>query len=438
MAVKKVLVVYDNAGGGHKAMASILAEIAGTLPGVEVVLRAGSELSPGAKWVVSLWNHLIRHDHIRLADWLVNYFIRAILFPLGEVLETDGFTRALGEIAPDMIVCTADGYNKALGEYARVHGIPFLISQTDMTVFADMVHPDAVHLCYFQESVDAIRALSLDSSYFTTPLRPGMTRWERLVYVLRAWGDVLLPWRPHQHLLQLGAARPQRNQARCLTLGPLRDAGHHRARDRAAVRAKLGMAPDERCILVMSGSLGGRFLQQVVSWIQESGIASKTTRVLVVTGHDIDSRAWLRKHLSHWPELRCEILPFVDNMPELLTACDVLVARPSCGVFLEAMLAAVPMIFPERVTVNDRSALALLRRFGMGETFDSSKTLREALERVLENGPEYRRRIGARLAEARPFAEIKRELSCLISDELTRGPTRPETVAMIQPRLVES
>jgi hypothetical protein len=420
VGLKKVLVVYDNAGAGHRAMADILAEIAGALPDVQVVLRAGSELVPGALWIVALWDFLIRHDLVRLADWLVNYFIRAILVPLAEVLETGRFFKALNEIAPAMIVCTADGYNKALGEYARVHRIPFIISQTDMTVFADMVHPDAVHLCYFQESVDAIRALSFDATYFATPVRPETTRWARLAYVVHAWRDVLLPWRSHRHLLQLGAALPQRNHARCLALGPLRDARHHRPRNRSAVRAQLGMAPDDRCILIASGSLGGRFLRNAVRSIQKSGIDFTTTRLLVVTGHDTRSRAWLEARQARCPALRCQILPFVDNMPELLTACDVLIARPSCGVFLEAMLAQIPMILPDLVTVNDRSALTLLRRFGLGETFDSSQSLTDALERVLGKSAQYRLRMGERLGRARPVEEVRAEIGRLLSDELSR------------------
>jgi len=48
-----------------------------------------------------------------------------------------------------------------------------------------------------------------------------------------------------------------------------------------------------------------------------------------------------------------------------------LVARPSASLFLESILAGVPLLIPAKATKNDSGTVDLIRAWRIGETYDS-------------------------------------------------------------------
>jgi hypothetical protein len=91
-------------------------------------------------------------------------------------------------------------------------------------------------------------------------------------------------------------------------------------------------------------------------------------------------------------------------MPARLRRASVLVARPSASLFLESILAGVPLLIPARATKNDSGTVDLTRAWRIGETYDHDDEIPATLARMLPNLGEYRARlkdVRARYPESR-------------------------------------
>ena len=97
----------------------------------------------------------------------------------------------LDEVKPDAIICTTDGYAKALGLYAEECSIPLYIVITEFTMFADLANPAATHICYFPETINAIRSYRLEDAFFSERLSRSSSLSEKLRYVARVYRDRL-------------------------------------------------------------------------------------------------------------------------------------------------------------------------------------------------------------------------------------------------------
>jgi hypothetical protein len=174
---KRILIVYEKMGMGHLRMANILADMLGG-EDVEIIVRAGSEIveTSDVSTIINMWNFLIRKNLIRTCDFLLNYFTRIVALPIVETKQTTLFFNQLEKIKPDIIVSTADGFNKALGGYAEENNIPFYIFITEISTFIDLICPYATHICYFNETPEAIRNYDFDMEYFSHKLNKATTR----------------------------------------------------------------------------------------------------------------------------------------------------------------------------------------------------------------------------------------------------------------------
>ncbi len=79
-------------------------------------------------------------------------------------------------------------------------------------------------------------------------------------------------------------------------------------------------------------------------------------------------------------------------------------ARPSASLFLESILAGVPLLIPAKATKNDSGTVDLTRAWRIGETYETNNEIPAMLARMLPNLDEYRARlkdVRARHAEPR-------------------------------------
>jgi hypothetical protein len=115
--MKTVFILYENNGAGHQRAAKLLESTLSRRDGYRIVSAAGSELfqDPTVDVINRLWLYLVRKNWIWLADWMLNFQLRAWILPLLEAMQIAGYHQKLDEIAPDAIVCTADGFGKLLG-----------------------------------------------------------------------------------------------------------------------------------------------------------------------------------------------------------------------------------------------------------------------------------------------------------------------------------
>lgn len=386
--MRRAVIVYERAGQGHLAAAEVLRSILQAEPDVEVVLTDGEELERdggGENPLIALWNFLITRGWFRLADLILNHWFRVAIFPLLSVSATFPRVKSrLKAMRPDAVMSTADAFSRALGDAANEIGIPFTVLPIEFSIFADVMHPDASYLVYFEETARAIRRFDLTTPHFRLVIRDDATAREKLAYLFQ-WFTTYGVRRTEPLLFQgAGGVAPQANTLPCHVVGPLRDIADD------APAAEPG--PNERPqILVASGSLGGRFVSLVVRALL--AMPDLDADVTALCGRDESLVAELQALTPASAGVRLECCGYVNDMPARLRRTSVLVARPSASLFLEAILAGVPLLIPARATKNDSGTVDLTRAWRIGETYDHDDDIPATLTRMLPNLGEYRARL---------------------------------------------
>ena len=413
---KRVLIVYEDAGSGHRRAARIV-EDALAQPGVQIQSISGQRLfgDSTARLVAWMWDFLIRREWYSLADSLINFGMRKFVIPIVEAALTPRYFRILEAQHPDVIVCTADVYNRLLGTYATHHGIPFFIVVTDCSVFIDLTHPAATHICYSSETCDAIRGFPRESPYYSLILQADSSIAQRLKYLLVMWWSYGR-WKPAWPMYHnINQEYSPENDLSCIPIGTLVERRFFEAFSRS--RSQSPASRDSQpVVLVASGSIGGRFVYEVVQQLIRHPQPGLT--IVSVAGHDRKTARMVSRlatQTGHQTNLVSH--GFVDNLEELLVDADVVVARPSAGIIMESIRAQTPLVVPSRSAANDAGCVELVRRRGLGEVFEHTSQLHGALTRILSDSGSYRQRIENFLQDhPQCYGELKDTLGNLMLD----------------------
>lgn len=146
-----------------------------------------------------------------------------------------------------------------------------------------------------------------------------------------------------------------------LTGNPVRQAFFQT--NRSAARKKLGLSPDEPVVLCFGGSLGALQLNEcfakIIPFAQKDGIT-----LLIGTGSRYyDEFVKQIKHLAIDPN-QIRIQKYIDDMPAVLTACDLAITRAGAMTLSELCAIKKPAILipSPNVTANhqDKNAQALV------------------------------------------------------------------------------
>lgn len=393
----KVLIVYERAGMGHEIMANILEEQLRQDSQFEIVKQAISDLlhDPLGEWLtnawVSAWNFFMRHNWIELADALINYLMRLILLPIGEVSSVVAMHEALDQAAPDILICTADTAGKCLGTWAKEKQVPFFLVITDLSIFLDLVSPDAIHLCYFPETANAIQSFPLTLTYWSQRLTRTSTTFEKIQFIGKYFYDFVISYSKNRIYRNIDRNYPLQNHVRCEVIGPLREAKHFTKRDQLSLRHQLQLPPEVPSILIISGSLGGNFCTKYLKLLQT--LFQVPLTVIVACGRDERLRTQIQRMSTHTSNCQVRSLGFVDNLQDWMTAVDVILARPSAGVLLEALLSRTPLLFPDRAAANDRGAISFVKKHQLGECFTNANDLKLKLNQLLNQKNFYQAQI---------------------------------------------
>jgi len=166
---------------------------------------------------------------------------------------------------------------------------------------------------------------------------------------------------------------------------------------------------DTLSILVFGGSRGARSINRAVSAALDAiARIEPAPRIVHQTGEaDLDE---VRAAYASYPEDRCEVLPFLDDMPARLAAADLVVCRAGASTIAElcaAGRAAVLVPYPFAADDHQRyNAETLVRADAATMVLD--RDLEDSLARTiveLAAGPERLRAMGRSAREfARPSA----------------------------------
>ncbi len=374
---KRILLLFSDTGGGHRAAAEAIRDAMHIRHPGEVetqmvdVFRAYTPFP--FKYMPEMYPWIISRSK---SSWGVGYrltntrqsakFITDSMYASTE----RGLKRMARENPADVVVCVHSLLTTpSMRAFRRMEKRPPF-----MTVVTDLV---STHMFWYDKRVE--RCLVPTQAAYDRGLEAGM-----LPEQMRVTG---LPVHPHF-------------------------AERLKAKDKA--RAELGWNPDLPTILLVGGGEGMGPLYQTARAINDQKMRCQ---IVVIAGRNEVLRHNLET--SHWNQ-PVHIYGFVTNMPLLMAAADILVSKAGPATISEACIAGLPVILYDAIPGQEEGNIDFVVENGAGVYAPSAEEVTQAVRSWLAEGTaglqrrsENARRIG------RP------EAVWLIADEVWEQAQRP-------------
>jgi hypothetical protein len=254
--------------------------------------------------------------------------------------------------------------------------------------FIDTIGRDAANLCYFNESCQVAKSYDFNLSYYSREIKPSTGRIKRLGYLLSYFYEFLICFFKNDIFHNLEANGGKANNARCLAVGPIAEKKFFISFDRGNVRKKLGINNDFPVALVASGGIGGKFVQEIAREISNNYRGK--LNLILACGRDKDCFDNVKKI---FPAANADVsilpLTFIDNFNEILSVADVVICRPSSGIFIESLLVKTPLIIFNHFTSNDTGCVEMIKKYRLGEICATRRQLPGLLSDFLKRRETY-------------------------------------------------
>lgn len=113
--------------------------------------------------------------------------------------------------------------------------------------------------------------------------------------------------------------------------------------ERRAACQRLGLDPSRRTLLITSGGMGYGPIEEIVTGLAASEAAADHLQLLVVCGNNHALAAHLERRCHDAP-MPVRIFGFVETMPELMQASDLLITKAGGLTIMEALTVGLPMV----------------------------------------------------------------------------------------------
>ena len=130
--------------------------------------------------------------------------------------------------------------------------------------------------------------------------------------------------------------------------------------DEPEVMQALGLDARRPVVLVMGGGMGPVPLDRIILSLEQCGIP---LQVIAVSGHDRTQKARLEA-LRGKAALELHVFGWTDNIPELMTAADLLVTKPGGVTTAEALTVGLPMILTHPIPGPEEAHVRYLEQIG--------------------------------------------------------------------------
>ena len=319
LSMKRIAILTLGIGSGHvRASSAVARALEEGSTGVDVLaLDAIEYAQPWFRWLYvypywwmlrharGLWGWLYERRHQQnhrgtAPHWVFRWGCRKVL-------------RELQRFTPHLVILTEIGAAEiaALGRREGWVSAPLLAVQTDFETEPPWVQPEIDFYCVGSEEARS---------------------------QLIGWGTS-----PHR-ILVCG-----------IPIDPVFALRH----DKPEILRSLGLAAERPVVLVMAGGMGPVPLDEVVLSLERCGLP---LQVIAVAGHDGEMRAKLES-LKGKVALDLRTLGWIENVPELMAAADLLVTKPGGLSTSEALAAGLPMVLTNPIPgPEERHTRHLVRR----------------------------------------------------------------------------
>jgi 1,2-diacylglycerol 3-beta-galactosyltransferase len=208
-----------------------------------------------------------------------------------------------------------------------------------------------------------------------------------------------------------------------------------------ALREKFGLRADVPVALLVGGGDGAGGLHDAVRAISRARLP---IQLLIVTGRNRRLYARLQRTRSslHVP---ARVFGFVQNMPEMMRAADVIVTKAGPGTIMEALACGLPIVLSGYVPGQEEGNVDFVLNNGVGTLARDPIELVDALRLLLKPGSELmqqQRENAQKLSRPRASFDIARYILSCIKNPAATGDwqtarTRRKRLAAFRPLRAE-
>jgi UDP-N-acetylglucosamine:LPS N-acetylglucosamine transferase len=377
---KKILVIYETAGGGHQAAAKAIdGAVASMYPGeFEVVLmpvRAATD-SQRVSHLMDVYNHLlkIKPSYSNMGMRVMNNLnVEKVVVPLmPKVLKN--LEKTFRDVKPDMIISVFGVVNYSAVEILKKMGwhgkVPYIIWCTDLTR-----------------------------------------------YFLRNWAvpdaDMTLALRPEakEQLVEYGVPAEKIHVLSGLPVNKR----FFEKRSKFEARQELGLDPTKFTVLISMGGVAVGATYVFTRQLAQSGLP---LQVIAVCGKNERLKVRTEK-LAGKVDIPVKVFGFTDQMPLLMDASDVVIGKPGPGTIAEAIAKELPMLIDatHEPMAQEKGNLEMVVRQQLGLKIEKHAPVFEGVRKLMENHELYQK-----IQENLRRAKNDRAIEELIDVVLTKMP----------------
>ena len=358
--MKKILILMSDTGGGHRAAAEAIRDALHSRYEVDVrlidVFRAYSPFP--FKYMPEFYPWIINHSK---SSWKVGYKLsdsrqsaRTLSRGMYVTMES-GMKQMLRDNPADAVVCVHSILTRvsmqALLSFEKRP--PFVVVVTDLV---------STHMFWYDRRADR----------------------------------TLLPTRPAYERGLLAGLSPEQMH---ITGLPVHPRFAKSLTDKAAARAALGWDPDKPAILVVGGGEGMGPIYKTVRAINSRALACQ---LAIIAGRNQTLETRLRDDDWNQPT---HIYGYVNDMPRLMAAADILVTKAGPATISEACIAGLPMILYDAIPGQETGNVDYVLNNRAGVFAPSPRSVADAVQEWLAEGPRgLKRRSDAAHRLGRPNA----------------------------------
>ncbi len=184
----------------------------------------------------------------------------------------------------------------------------------------------------------------------------------------------------HEGPADMAAARTGRPSIAC---GPVVSEAFRPAtpEERSLARARFGLGPYDRAVLIVAGSWGVGGVAETLQAIADSRYVP-----VVVCGRDANLHQRLRVEAAKLGA-RAIVLGWTDRMPSVMSACDALVENAGGLTSLEAFRAGLPVVSFQPIAGHGKENTTAMAGAGVSRLADDADDLIDILDIVTCDGP---------------------------------------------------
>lgn len=178
--------------------------------------------------------------------------------------------------------------------------------------------------------------------------------------------------------------------------------------EKQALRRRFGLAEGRFTVLVMGGAAG---VGHLASHVRVLGSEPHPWQLIVVCGRNEKLRRRLQEMEAGTPML---ILGFVDYMPELMRACDVVVTKAGPGAIAEALATGLPLVITGFLPGQESPNVDFVVGSRIGFFAPKEGDLLDEIRVLAEGGPTWREMSANAEELAHPYASSDIARECLL------------------------